>query len=150
MKIDKVNNGNLDEQTFFGERDKGFLLASAPKSKFTLNMNYKKDNFDAGLAFTHFSKVELLDYQMLEPTADYDSFDDQINQATDTYDARLITDLVFGYELCDGLKLNVGANNLLNIYPDQQDDWVEGGGYWDSVQMGFGGAYYYAKVGFTF
>lgn len=150
MKIDKVNNGNLDEQTFFGERDKGFLLASAPKSKFTLNMNYKKDKFDAGLAFTHFSKVELLDYQMLEPTADYDSFDDQINQATDTYDARLITDLVFGYELCDGLKLNVGANNLLNIYPDQQDDWVEGGGYWDSVQMGFGGAYYYAKVGFTF
>ncbi|MBC8768904.1 TonB-dependent receptor [Arenibacter sp. BSSL-BM3] len=150
MKIDKVNNGNLDEQTFFGERDKGFLLASAPKSKFTLNMNYKKDKFDAGLAFTHFSKVELLDYQMLEPTADYDSFADQINQATDTYDARLITDLVFGYELCDGLKLNVGANNLFNVYPDQQDDWVEGGGYWDSVQMGFGGAYYYAKIGFTF
>ena len=150
MKIDKVNNGSLDEQTFFGERDKGFLLASAPKSKFTLNMNYKKDKFDAGLGFTHFSKVELLDYQMYEPTSDYDSFADQINQATDTYDARLIADLVFGYELCDGLKLNVGANNLFNVYPDQQDDWVEGGGYWDSVQMGFGGAYYYAKVGFTF
>jgi len=150
MNIDKVNNGNLDEQTFFGERDKGFLLASAPKSKFTLNMNYSKDKFDAGLAFTHFSKVDLLDYQMLEPTADYDSFDDQINQATDTYEARLVTDLVFGYQLCDGLKLNIGANNLFNVYPDQQDDWVEGGGYWDSVQMGFGGAYYYAKVGFTF
>ncbi|MCK0145640.1 TonB-dependent receptor [Arenibacter sp. F26102] len=150
MKIDNVNNGNLDEQTFFGERDKGFLLASAPKSKLTLNMNYSKDKFDAGLAFTHFSKVELLDYQMLEPTSDYDSFEDQINQATDTYDARLVTDLVFGYQLCDGLKLNIGANNLFNVYPDQQDDWVEAGGYWDSVQMGFGGAYYYAKVGFTF
>tara|TARA_R110002020_G_scaffold156218_4_gene338158 strand:- start:38161 stop:40836 length:2676 start_codon:yes stop_codon:yes gene_type:complete len=150
MKIDRVNNGSLDEQTFFGERDKGFLLASAPKSKFTLNMNYSRDKFDAGLAFTHFSKVELLDYQMYEPTADYASFEDQINQATDTYDARLVTDLVFGYQLCDGLKLNVGANNLFNVYPDQQDDWVEGGGYWDSVQMGFGGAYYYAKIGFTF
>ncbi|GBF19782.1 MULTISPECIES: TonB-dependent receptor [Arenibacter] len=150
MKIDKVNNGSLDEQTFFGERDKGFLLASAPKSKFTLNMNYSRDKFDAGLAFTHFSKVELLDYQMYESTTDYASFEDQINQATDTYDARLVTDLVFGYQLCDGLKLNVGANNLFNVYPDQQDDWVEGGGYWDSVQMGFGGAYYYAKIGFTF
>ncbi|TQO36563.1 iron complex outermembrane receptor protein [Arenibacter algicola] len=150
MKIDKVNNGSLDEQTFFGERDKGFLLASAPKSKFTLNMNYSRDKFDAGLAFTHFSKVELLDYQMYESATDYASFEDQINQATDTYDARLVTDLVFGYQLCDGLKLNVGANNLFNVYPDQQDDWVEGGGYWDSVQMGFGGAYYYAKIGFTF
>ena len=150
MKIDKVNNGSLDAETFFGERDKGFLLASAPKSKFTLNMNYNRDKFDAGLAFTHFSKVELLDYQMYEPTSDYDSFEDQINQATDTYGARLVTDLVFGYQLCEGLKLNVGANNLFNVYPDQQDDWVEGGGYWDSVQMGFGGAYYYAKIGFTF
>ena len=40
--------------------------------------------------------------------------------------------------------------NLLNIYPDQQDDWVEGGGYWDAVQMGFSGAYYYARLGFNF
>jgi iron complex outermembrane receptor protein len=87
---------------------------------------------------------------MYEPTSDYASFEDQINQATDTYDARLVTDLVFGYQLVEGLKLNVGANNLFNVYPDQQDDWVEGGGYWDSVQMGFGGAYYYAKIGFTF
>ncbi|MCM4166213.1 Vitamin B12 transporter BtuB [Arenibacter antarcticus] len=150
MKIDKVNNGNLDAETFFGERDKGFLLASAPKSKFTLNMNYSKDKFNVGLGLTHFSKVDLLDYQMLEPTSDYDSFQDKINQATDTYENKLVTDLVFGYQLAQGLKLNVGANNLFNIYPDQQDDWVEGGGYWDSVQMGFGGAYYFAKVGFSF
>lgn len=150
MKIDKVNNGSLDAETFFGERDKGFLLASAPKSKLTLNMNYSIDKFDAGLAFTHFSKVELLDYQMLEPTSDYASFEDKKKQATDTYDPKLVTDLVFGYQLAQGLKLNVGANNLFNIYPDQQDDWVEGGGYWDAVQMGFGGAYYYAKLGFSF
>ncbi|GGW25828.1 TonB-dependent receptor [Arenibacter certesii] len=150
MKIDKVNNGSLDAETFFGERDKGFLLASAPKSKLTLNMNYSKNKFDAGLAFTHFSKVELLDYQMLEPTSDYASFEDKINQSTDTYDPKLVTDLVFGYQLSENLKLNIGSNNLFNIYPDQQDDWVEGGGYWDSVQMGFGGAYYYAKLGFSF
>lgn len=150
MEIDKVNNGNLDSETFFGERDKAFLLASAPKSKLTLNLNYGKNKFDAGLAFTHFSKVDLLDFQMLEPTSDYDSFEDQINQATDRYGAKLVTDLVFGYQLAKGLKLNIGANNLFNIYPDQQDDWVEGGGYWDAVQMGFGGAYYYAKIGFSF
>lgn len=36
MKIDKILNGNLDEQTFFGERDKAFLLASAPDSKLSL------------------------------------------------------------------------------------------------------------------
>ncbi len=150
MKIDKVNNGGLDAETFFGERDKGFLLASAPKSKLTLNVNYRKDKFDAGLGFTHFSKVELLDFQMLEPTSDYASFADKVMQATDTYDSKMVTDLVLGYQFTDGLKLNIGANNLFNIYPDQQDDWVEGGGYWDAVQMGFGGAYYYARLSFNF
>ncbi|MCB0448375.1 MAG: TonB-dependent receptor, partial [Gelidibacter sp.] len=52
MKIDKVLNGSLDEQTFFGERDKAFLLASAPDSKLSLNLNYDKNWFDAGLTFT--------------------------------------------------------------------------------------------------
>lgn len=150
MEITDVLNGNLDEQTFFGERDKGFLLASAPASKLTLNVNYNKSWFDAGIGFTHFSKIELLDFQMFEDPADYGGFDNQVIAATDRYDAKLITDLVFGFQLCEDLKLNVGANNLFNVYPDQQDDWTEAGGYWDSVQMGFGGAFYYARMSFSF
>ncbi len=39
---------------------------------------------------------------------------------------------------------------MFNVYPDQQDDWVEAGGYWDAVQMGFSGAYYYARLGLKF
>ena len=150
MKIDKVKNGDLDEQTFFGERDKAFLLASAPPSKFGLNLNYGRKWLDAGLAFTRFSEVKLLDYQMYEDVADYGSFEEQKIAATDTYGAKIVTDLTLGFKLSKSLKLSVGANNLLNIYPDQQDDWVEAGGYWDAVQMGFSGAYYYARLGFTF
>lgn len=150
MKIDKVKNGNLEEQTFFGERDKAFLLASAPPSKFGLNLNYGRKWFDARLAFTRFSEVKLLDYQMYEDVADYGSFEEQKTAATDTYGAKIVTDLTLGFKLSKSLKLSVGANNLLNVYPDQQDDWVEAGGYWDAVQMGFSGAYYYARLGFTF
>ena len=150
MKIDKVNNGGLDEQTYFGEREKAFLLASAPKNKFGLNLNFEKRWFDAGLAFTRFSKVELLDYQMYEDVADYGTFENQIKAATDTYGAKIVTDLTLGFKLSKSIKLNIGSNNLFNIYPDQQDDWVEAGGYWDAVQMGFGGAFYYARLGFRF
>ncbi|MCB4808128.1 TonB-dependent receptor [Tamlana sp. 62-3] len=150
MEIDDVLNGDLDEQTFFGERDKAFLLASAPDSKISLNLNYDKDWFDAALSFTRFSEVELLDWQMYEDTADYGTLADQVAAATDTYSSKIVTDLNLGFDLCESTKINVGANNLFNIYPDQQDDWTEAGGYWDSVQMGFGGAYYYAKLNFTF
>jgi len=150
MKIDKVLNGSLDEQTFFGERDKAFLLASAPDSKLSFNLNYNKKWFDAALTLTRFSEVKLLDFQVYEDSADYGGFINQIEAATDTYGSKMVTDLNLGFQLCENFKLNVGSNNLFNIYPDQQDDWTEGGGYWDSVQMGFGGAYYYLKLNYKF
>jgi iron complex outermembrane receptor protein len=150
MEITEVKNGSLDEQTFFGERDKAFLLASAPESKFGLNLTYDRKWFNAGLSFTRFSEVKLLDYQTYEDVADYGSFADQILAATDTYSAKMVTDLTLGFKLSKSFKLSVGGNNIFNIYPDQQDDWVEAGGYWDAVQMGFSGAYYYARLGFNF
>jgi len=161
MKIDKVKNGDdLDEQTFFGERDKAFLLASAPENKFGLNLNYGRKWFDAGLAFTRFSEVKLLDYQMTDlipedfrtsPTqTEAELYAIQKETSTDTYGAKIVTDLTLGFKLSKSAKISIGANNLLNIYPDQQDDWVEAGGYWDAVQMGFNGAYYYARLGLNF
>ncbi|WP_348813987.1 TonB-dependent receptor [Flavobacterium maritimum] len=150
MEIAEVKNGDLDKEIFFGEREKAFLLASAPESKFGLNLTYDRKWFNAGLSFTHFSEVKLLDYQMYEDVADYGSFADQITAATDTYSSKMVTDLTLGFKLSKSLKLSVGGNNIFNIYPDQQDDWVEAGGYWDAVQMGFGGAYYYARLGFNF
>lgn len=136
MKIDEVKNGNLDADTFFGKREKAFLLASAPDSKFGLNLTYSKNKFDGGLAFTRFSKVVLVDY------ADED----------DVYNPRLITDLTLGYRINKNLKLSIGSNNLFNVYPTKQDEQgnTEAGGYWDAVQMGFSGAYYYARLGFNF
>ncbi|MWB94740.1 TonB-dependent receptor [Flavobacterium sp. GA093] len=136
MKIEDVKNGSLDEGTFFGKREKAFLLASAPKNKFGLNLNYGIKKFDAGLAFTRFSKVVLVDY------ADED----------DVYNPRLITDLTLGYKITENLKLSIGSNNLFNVYPTKQDEQgnTEAGGYWDAVQMGFSGAYYYARLGFNF
>ena len=136
MQIENVKNRNLSEAIFFGKREKAFLLASAPKSKFGLNLNYSKNKFDAGLAFTNFSKVVLVDY----------------GDENDVYTAKTITDLTLGYKLSKSLKLSIGSNNLFNVYPDKQDEQgnTEAGGYWDSVQMGFSGAYYYARLGLNF
>ncbi len=136
MKIDNVKNGSLDADTFFGNREKAFLLASAPDSKFGLNLTYAKNKFDGGLAFTRFSKVVLVDYADEE----------------DVYNPRLVTDLTLGYRISKNLKVSIGSNNLFNVYPTKQDEQgnTEAGGYWDAVQMGFSGAYYYARLGFNF
>jgi iron complex outermembrane receptor protein len=136
MSITKVNNGALDAETFFGKREQAFLLASAPKNKFGLNLNYSHKKFDTGLAFTRFSKIVLIDYAGLD----------------NVYNSRVNTDLTFGYQFTKQLKLTVGSNNLFNVYPTKQDESgnTEAGGYWDAVQMGFNGAYYYARLGFSF
>lgn len=63
----------------------------------------------------------------------------------------MVLDLSVGFTLTKKLNLTIGANNLLNAYPTVQDaDWTDGGGYWDSVQMGTAGAYYYGRLGFSF
>lgn len=134
MYIKSVNT-DLDESIFFGEREKAFLLASAPESKFSFNANYSKDKFNAGIGLTRFSEIVLIDFADTE----------------DIYGAKITADLNLGYKLSDAFKLTIGGNNITNEYPDQQNDGeTEAGGYWDAVQMGFGGSYYYAKLGFNF
>ena len=111
-------------------------MASAPKNKFGLNLNYSHKSFDTGVALTRFSKVVLIDYAGVD----------------NVYAPRVNTDITFGYQINKQLKLTLGSNNLFNIYPTKQDESgnTEAGGYWDAVQMGFNGAYYYARLGFTF
>ncbi len=135
MKIDKVRNDELDTDTFFGAREKAFLLASAPKSKFAMHIGYERKKFNTAIAATRFSKITLIDFADTE----------------DVYNAKITTDVYVGYKLYKNLNLNIGINNLFNTYPDAQTDGeTESGGYWDSVQMGFGGTYYYSKLGFNF
>lgn len=136
MNVSRVNNGTLDQETFFGAREIAFLRSSAPNSKFGLNLNYERKWFDAGMAFTRFSKVVLVDYAGLN----------------NVYDPKIVSDLTLGFQLIKELKLSIGSNNLFNIYPTKQDESgnTEAGGYWDSVQMGFSGAYYYTRLSFRF
>jgi iron complex outermembrane receptor protein len=49
------------------------------------------------------------------------------------------------------MTLSIGGNNLTNVYPTQQDaDWTDGGGYWDSVQMGSSGMYIFGRLDVKF
>ena len=152
LSINRIQNGDLDLERFFGARDRAFLNASAPDSKFSLNAGFKIDWFSAGVSFTRFSEVEFIDFQVLEDPQElgYDSFEELLEGAVDTYGVKITTDVVLGFEISDQFKFILGSNNLFNIYPDQQDDWTSAGGYWDSVQMGFSGAYYYSRLNYKF
>lgn len=146
MVIDEVYTNNKlkgKESTYFGLRDKYFLLASAPKSKFNLGVDYSKGNFFADVKLTRFGKVELINWN--------DNGDNVVDEGElDTYTPKFTTDLSAGYNL-KNFTFTIGGDNIFNVYPDQQDPALtESGGVWDCVQMGFSGALYFAKIGFKF
>jgi iron complex outermembrane recepter protein len=136
MRIGSVaGSSTLDSETLFGKREKYFLLASAPESKFGLNLNYNYNKkFNTSLRFTRFGQVELIDWL----------------DTVDHYGAKIVTDLSFSYQFIKQLSLTIGVNNLLNVYPDIQDTETETGGNFDSVQMGSNGAFGFARLGFKF
>ncbi len=146
MVIDKIyTNQKLQgkESTYFGLREKYFLLASAPKSKFNCGIDYSRGNFFSNLKLTRFGKVELINWN--------DNGDNVVDaNELDTYMPKVTLDLSVGYNL-KNMTLTIGGVNIMNTYPDKHDPALtESGGIWDSVQMGFSGALYFAKLGFKF
>jgi len=137
LEVTEVKNGNLDGSIFFGNRERSLLEDAAPASKFALNLNYTTDKLNVGFAGTYFGDVS------------YFSFD---NTTVVDYAAKTVFDLTGTYNLSQRLNFTIGLNNIFNTYPTQQDanNDTDSGGYFDAVQMGFGGSYYYARVGFAF
>ena len=119
------------EDIYFGAREQAFLLASAPASKVSLTVDHNYGRLDTQLRVTNFGRVTLIDWL----------------DTRDVYKAKATTDLSVGYRLSNRARLTVGAVNLFNVYPTQQDTETETGGLWDAVQMGFGGAFYFARLG---
>lgn len=145
------------EETYFGIRDKGFLLASAPRSKFNLSLEYKVGKFSIQPRLNFFDRVELINYRAL---GDGDIADAALaagdtkayNAAiTDVYRPKVTLDLSMAYDVCKNVSLVFGSNNIIDTYPDHHDmGWSESGGMWDAAQMGFGGMFVYGKVLFNF
>lgn len=129
------------EDIYMSPRERAFILASAPKTKINLNLNYKISQFNANLQLVRFDKVTLIGYG---------NFDDY-----QIYNPKVTTDLSFGYEFSKSFMVTIGSKNLFNRYPTLQKNHVndgntEGGGIFDPVQMGFAGRQAFARINFKF
>ena len=151
-EIENINNGALNEFTFFGPFSQAYLEAAAPDFKIGFNAGLSLGKLDFQLNYTQFSEVILQDFQWVDsPASNQAEANALFEVATDTYETAGVLDLSLGYQLTDGLKLTIGANNVLNTYPTAQfDGWTDQGGFNDSVQMGSDGMYLFGRIGFNF
>lgn len=113
----------------------GFIESAMPRTKVNLTNNYKTGNWNFLLQNVYFGEVDDPDFQ-----------------GAVTYDSKIVTDLSIGYALNDNLSLTVGANNLLDVYPDEVPTASNYGDQFifsrRTSQFGFNGRYVFGRISF--
>jgi iron complex outermembrane recepter protein len=149
-----LNGTEANRKAFYSDREVAFLKASAPPSKFSLNLTYTNGNFSTGATLTSFGKI------ILRGFGDVPSDLDPTVLVPDIYNfnSKLVTDVFLSYRFSKKISFFTGADNVFNIHPDfginplakAAAGYNESGGAWDAVQMGFNGRRIFAKLAFNF
>jgi len=138
--------GVIGEQGYeiFNRKEQSRVTTARPNFKSLLGLTYKGDNFRVSLNNTYFGEVTW--QHASNPSLDQ------------TFDPRVVTDLIFVYNATENVRINLTANNLLNVYPEEIDtggDFVTdlGGRFrypWEVNQFGFLGTVVKAGVNVRF
>jgi len=147
-----INSGELS--SYFNREDQSRIEVANPKNKISLSFNYKNKKLGALLRLVHFGKVQYLDPGMnpANPTAfPVNAFTGQKETLDQEFSAKTVTDLSLSYQIIPSLGFTIGANNLFDV---NQDRHIHSGNmsagrfiYSRRVQqMGFNGAYYFARL----
>lgn len=126
------------ESIYFDETSRIFLEKAVPRTKVNLTFNLSMGKFSAFLRNVYFGEVT-------------EATNTVANQQV--FSGKIVTDLSVGYGLTKDLRLSIGANNLLDIYPDENIPANQGAGQFiysrRSQQFGFQGRYLFARVAFN-
>jgi len=119
------------ESVFFGQQEQGFLTESNPESKITLSADLERGPVSLLMRTVRFG-------EQIRPGFDGDQ----------VHSPEWVVDATASYQFAEQATLSVGANNLFNNFPDDQDPGNSFFGVFDHapVQQGFNGAFYFARL----
>lgn len=164
MTIDKVNVPSLltgFEETFLSDREKTFILASAPPVKVAANLEYGYKQFTIGTRLNYFGEITLLGYGEdglgINPMVPLDNGNGYVADQY-VYSGKLVPDVYASWKFNNNFTFNLGVDNFLNIHPDLAyapgaAGWAfnnETGGPWDAVQMGGNGMRLFTRLSVRF
>jgi iron complex outermembrane recepter protein len=133
------------QETLFDRVERGRIEAGQPKNNMNLTVNYTHGPLGVNLHNHRFGEVTQFN---ANPTGALDQ----------TFAARVITDLDLSYRFMPQVRVALGANNLLDVYPDGWKDFDQAGGlstngiyrYAGGVSpFGFNGRFVYLRVSYT-
>lgn len=143
-KTEQVGNVNTtpllanQESTFFGDRDRLYLERALPRTKLSLTHILTNNRFTALLRNVYYGSV-------IDP-------DSHADPELVEYGGKIVTDLSLKYNISDLLGITIGANNLLDIYPDKNREGSTSGDQFvfsrRTSQFGYTGRFMFAKLNF--
>ncbi|MFT5646498.1 MAG: iron complex outermembrane receptor protein [Aureispira sp.] len=128
------------ETTYFNEESRIYLERAVPRTKVNLSNSLTVGKLNVFLRNVYFGEVT-------EATTTI------ANQQV--FGTKIVTDLSLGYKASDAVTFTVGANNLLDVYPDKADakfgNRSDGRFDWSrrASQFGIGGRFLFARVSFN-
>ena len=142
-----LENAGLVE-TYFPEDSRVYLEEAVPRTKINLSHMMTIDKLNIFLRNVYFGEVT-------EATTNVDR--------QQVFGTKVVTDLSVGYKLSESSTVTIGANNLLDVYPDRAKQDLEpnvngdqnnrSGGRFDwsrrAQQFGIGGRFLFARLSFN-
>ncbi len=103
---DKFSGGDLAavETTIFNREERNRLEDALPQQKGSLTLTYGEKQFGLTARANYYGSIE---YKPTNPANDQ------------TFSAKILFDLEGSYSLFEGFQLVLGANNILNTFPDE-------------------------------
>ena len=124
----------------FNREERNRLETALPRQAGSISARWSREKFNVGLSTNYYGNV------LYRPT----------NTANDEdFGAKVLLDVDLGYEISDGVMFQIGANNILNTFPDKhtKDANISSGNFPYSrrvTQYGMNGGFYYARLQFAF
>ncbi len=138
-KTEVVDIKNILGTPILDNRAVGFIESAMPRTKVNLTNNYSIKKWNFMLRNVYFGEVSDPDF-LGTP-----------NEVT--YGAKIVTDLSLSYKASNSLKFSFGANNLLDVYPDEVPAGSNYGRQFifsrRTSQFGFNGRYVFGRLTFT-
>lgn len=124
------------ENIYFSRASRIYLERSVPREKINLTLTYNISRFNVFVRNVYFGSVE-------EATNDANFFQ--------TYEPKMVTDVSVGYKFTKALKLSVGSNNVLDVYPDKvanPNNTTNGQFLYSrrATQFGYNGRFLFARL----
>ncbi|CAM2068376.1 TonB-dependent receptor [Sulfidibacter corallicola] len=129
------------QDTLFNRIERERVQTSQPRSHLNLGLGYSNGGFFSNVRLNRFGSVKTVE---VASNPDLDQ----------VFGAKVLTDLDLGWNFNNGLRWSLGANNLFDVYPDENRTEISFNGIFvyprRTAPFGFNGGSYYTRISYAF